>query len=110
MYIKVKDRELFKELENNLTIPNKWNKFIEDIKNKAKLIIKNKTDYECTLCHHKFNSDVKVNRYCKCPNCNKNDNKIYYPLSNGAFSGSILTPSLATYILYHKNSPSITNQ
>ena len=70
MYIKVKDRELFKELENNLTIPNKWNKFIEDIKNKAKLIIKSKTDYECTFCHHKFNSDVKVNNYCKCPNCN----------------------------------------
>ena len=37
----------------------------------------------------------------KCPNCNKENNKIYYPLSNEVFSG-ILTPSLATYILYHK--------
>lgn len=37
----------------------------------------------------------------KCPNCNKEDNKIYYPLSNEVFGG-ILTPSLATYILYHK--------
>lgn len=43
-----------------------------------------------------------IKKSYKCPNCNKNDNKIYYPLSNGAFSGSILTPSLATYILYHK--------
>ena len=43
-----------------------------------------------------------IKKSYKCPNCNKIDNKIYYPLSNGAFSGSILTPSLATYILYHK--------
>ena len=38
----------------------------------------------------------------KCPSCNKIDNKIYYPLSNEAFNGSILTPSFLTYILYHK--------
>lgn len=38
----------------------------------------------------------------KCPNCNKSDNKIYYPLSSEAFGGSALTPSLAAYILYHK--------
>lgn len=37
----------------------------------------------------------------KCPNCNKKDNKIYYPLSNEVFGG-ILSPSLATYILYNK--------
>jgi len=37
----------------------------------------------------------------KCPNCNKETNKIYYPLSTETFGG-ILTPSLATYILYHK--------
>lgn len=37
----------------------------------------------------------------KCPNCNKEDNKIYYPLSNEVFGG-ILSSSLATYILYHK--------
>lgn len=37
----------------------------------------------------------------KCPNCNKETNKIYYPLSNEVFGG-VLTPSLATYILYHK--------
>lgn len=43
-----------------------------------------------------------IKKSYKCPNCNKYDNKIYYPLSNEPFSGSILTPSLATYILYHK--------
>lgn len=43
-----------------------------------------------------------IKKSYKCPNCNKYDNKIYYPLSNGAFKGSILTPSLATYIIYHK--------
>lgn len=37
----------------------------------------------------------------KCPNCNKETNKIYYPVSNEVFCG-VLTPSLATYILYHK--------
>lgn len=43
-----------------------------------------------------------IKKSYKCPNCNKQDNKIYYPLSNEVFNGSILTPSLATYILYHK--------
>lgn len=70
MYIKVKDRELFKALDKNLSMPNKWNTFIEHVEKTTRLIIKFKNNYECTLCHHKFNSDVKVNRYCKCPNCN----------------------------------------
>ncbi len=43
---------------------------------------------------------IKVNT--KCPNCNKNDNKIYYPLSNENLNGSILTPSFAAFITYHK--------
>lgn len=43
---------------------------------------------------------IKVN--LKCPTCNKKDNKIYYPLCNYNLSGSILTPSLASYIAYHK--------
>lgn len=38
----------------------------------------------------------------KCPECNKNDNKIYYPITNEVFNGSILTPSLASFIMYHK--------
>ena len=42
-----------------------------------------------------------IKKSYKCPNCNKDDNKIYYPLSEETFNG-VLTPSLATYILYHK--------
>lgn len=38
----------------------------------------------------------------KCPNCNKKDNKIYYPISNDIFPGSILTPSLAAFIAFNK--------
>ena len=43
---------------------------------------------------------VKVNK--KCPHCNKNDNKIYYPIVQEALSGSILSSSLAAYIAYNK--------
>ena len=38
----------------------------------------------------------------KCPDCNKKDNKIYYPLVNEVFDGSILTPGFAAYLVYHK--------
>lgn len=51
-------------------------------------------------------SEIKVikiiKRSKKCPNCNKTNNKIYYPITNEAFTGSILTPSLASFIMYHK--------
>ena len=30
MYIKVKDRKLFKELDENLTIPEKWREFVKE--------------------------------------------------------------------------------
>ena len=43
-----------------------------------------------------------IKKNYKCPNCNKENNKLYYPLSNELFSGSILTPSFLTFILYHK--------
>ena len=38
----------------------------------------------------------------KCPACNKIDNKVYYPLVNEVFDGSILTPGFASYLAYHK--------
>lgn len=38
----------------------------------------------------------------KCPDCNKKDNKVYYPLVNEVFDGSILTPGFAAYLAYHK--------
>lgn len=42
-----------------------------------------------------------IKKSMKCPNCNKKDNKIYYPLAD-PFSGSILSTSLLSYILYYK--------
>ncbi len=50
--------------------------------------------------------NVKVTKIIKetykCPNCNKKDNKVYYPLVNEVFDGSILTPGFAAYLAYHK--------
>ena len=43
---------------------------------------------------------IKVNK--KCPHCNKEDNKIYYPIAKEPLSGSILPTSLAAYIAYNK--------
>jgi len=43
-----------------------------------------------------------VKHNMKCPNCNKDNNTLFYPLSNEVFPGSILTPSLAAYIAYVK--------
>lgn len=44
---------------------------------------------------------VITNGY-KCPNCNKSDNKLYYKVKDDIFPHSILTPSFASYIAYHK--------
>lgn len=73
MYIKVKDRALFKELDDNLVIPSRWSEFISKRKEQHNLIIKQKDKwYKCTNCHIIFESDekVKVNDYLNCPNCN----------------------------------------
>lgn len=43
---------------------------------------------------------IKISK--KCPNCNKTNNKIFYPVSTENIDGSILTASLAAYIGYHK--------
>ena len=50
--------------------------------------------------------NVKVTKIIKetykCPDCNRKDNKVYYPLVNEVFDGSILTPGFAAYLAYHK--------
>lgn len=43
---------------------------------------------------------IKVSK--KCPDCNSKDNKLYYPISNEVFPGSIVTPSFMSYLLYNK--------
>lgn len=70
MYIKIKDRELFSELDRNLTMPVRWNDFIKERTAKNNLIIKSKNKYKCSYCKYSFEDKVKVNEYCKCPNCN----------------------------------------
>ena len=44
---------------------------------------------------------VITNGY-KCPSCNKKDNQLYYKVKDSIFPHSILTPSFASYIAYHK--------
>lgn len=69
MYIKKKDRELFKHIDNNLTIPTRWLKFVEKQRIHHNLIIKDKNNYRCTNCSFTFISNKKINDKCKCPNC-----------------------------------------
>lgn len=46
---------------------------------------------------------IKIVKKIKaCPKCNKEDNTIYYPVLNDPFSGTIITPSFASFILEHK--------
>lgn len=83
MYIKVKDRELFRKLDENLIMPSRWEEFIEERLVKNNLIIKSKNKYRCLYCDNIFDDNVKINEYCKCPNCNnlykvKSDRLSYY--------------------------------
>lgn len=72
MYIKKKDRELFEEIDRNLSLPKQWNKFIHSIKLEHNLIIKNSNNCYCTCCKSLFNlKKVKINDYIKCPKCHK---------------------------------------
>lgn len=69
MYIKKKDRELFANIDNNLSLPADWNSFIKEKLINNRLIIKTKKNYKCGNCNYIFDSEIKVNEYCKCPNC-----------------------------------------
>lgn len=39
---------------------------------------------------------------CKCPRCNKIDNKLYYPITKDMFPRSVITPSFGAYLLETK--------
>ena len=43
-----------------------------------------------------------IKQSLKCPRCNGANNRLYYPLSQAIFPGSILTASFAAYIADHK--------
>ena len=61
MYIKVKDRELFRKLDENLSIPPRWEEFIEERVLKNNLIIKNKNKYRCLNCDNVFDDNLNIN-------------------------------------------------
>lgn len=65
------------------------------------VLVSSKVRYVVEVIPSKIKVIKLIKNSYKCPNCNKENNKIYYPLSNEVFGG-ILSPSLATYILYHK--------
>lgn len=71
MYIKKAIRE---EINRILDLigkeqPELWDKFIEN--EKEYLIFKNKNEYKCGCCNSVFESNIKINDYEICPNCNK---------------------------------------
>lgn len=68
MYIKIKDRILYKELENYLFTLKNWNKFIAKIKVNHNFIIKDNY-YYCTHCKAQFKANTKINNTMRCPNC-----------------------------------------
>ena len=69
MYIKKKDKELFKELDTCLDVSNDFYKFINQIYKSHNLIIKTNNDYYCTGCGSKINTNKKVNEYQYCCHC-----------------------------------------
>lgn len=71
MYIRKKDKQLFEELDENLTFPSNWNKFIFDIKKTHNLIIKmSSNEFYCTNCKSTFiKNNLKISDYYICPKC-----------------------------------------
>lgn len=83
-YVKVKYRNIFKELDYYSYMPNGWDEFVKKQAQFQNLIIKsNKGKCHCTNCNHDFTSNKKVNEHVKCPNCKntyliKRSNLRYY--------------------------------
>ena len=69
---------------------------------KELVVISEKVRYAVEVIPSKIKVIKLIKQNKKCEKCNKKDNKIYYPLCNEVFNGSILTPSLAAFIMYHK--------
>lgn len=71
MYIKKKDKDLFKKIDDSLVIPQGFNKFINKVAKKHNLIIKIGTGkYRCTYCNYEFiDVNKKIDSKMKCPSC-----------------------------------------
>lgn len=69
-YIRVKYQRLLEELDYKYDMPSKWDQFIDNQKINHNLIFKGaKNSYTCTNCGSKFESNVKINKFAKCPYC-----------------------------------------
>ena len=83
-YIKVAYRNIFRQLDNNHSFPNGWDKFVNKNEKYHNLIIKSsKNKCHCTNCNYDFISNKKINDKVKCPNCRnkyliKRSNLHYY--------------------------------
>lgn len=72
MYIKTKDKRLFKEIDKNLFFSKQLNKFITNLKKTHNLIIKRKKEHYCTYCKQNiYLSKSKINECSKCPICHQ---------------------------------------
>ncbi len=70
MYIKKKYRLILAQADKEFTIPNSFQKFIDENKKLHNLIIKSKGgNCYCTCCGNKFIAKTKVDCKIKCPNC-----------------------------------------
>lgn len=69
MYIKKNDKELIYQIDCYLKTPKGFNKFLDKISTKHRLIIKGKNNYSCGNCGYTFKSNKKINEECKCPCC-----------------------------------------
>ena len=69
---------------------------------KELIVVSEKIRYAVEVIPSKIKVIKLIKQSKKCIECNKIDNTIYYPISNEVFNGSILTPSLASFIMYHK--------
>lgn len=69
-YVKVKYRNIFKELDYYSYMPKGWDDFIKTQAKYQNLIIKfSMGKCHCTNCNYDFISNKKINEYVKCPNC-----------------------------------------
>lgn len=69
----------------------------------SKLVkISEKVTYKIEIIKQDFKVIKYVKENYKCPDCNKENNKIYYPISNFIFPNSILTNSFASFIAMYR--------
>ena len=83
-YIKLKDKEILRIIDEEFILPNGWDEFVKKQAKSHNLIIKSsKCRCFCTNCKRVFVSNKRINEYEKCPQCHnkyliKRSNLKYY--------------------------------